>query len=254
MLKFAIIAEGPTDQTVIENILLGYFEAEEDEPVIQYIQPPRPLTEAPAGWGHVFQSLRRKDYDGALQYNDYLVIHIDTDVQEEPGFGVPRREGGRELSISDRVDRVIARLKQDIDADFYRANADRILFAIAVDTIECWLLPLLYPGNRVAKITGCLESANRALRKADQDGLSAGQSKFIRAYDTASSGYRKRKTLIQHHRRNPSLELFVKQLEALQTRLTASDPTPSQGHDDAAQPGKNKGKRKGEGKTKERGK
>jgi len=127
VLKFGVIAEGPTDQTVIENILLGYFEDREDEPDIRYIQPPRPLTEAPAGWGHVFKSLERKDYEGALQYNDYLVIHIDTDVQEEPGFDVPRRDGGKELSVSDRVDRVIARLKQNIDAVFYQANAHRIL-------------------------------------------------------------------------------------------------------------------------------
>ena len=80
----------------------------------------------------------RKDYEGALQYNDYLVIHIDTDVQEEPGFDVPRREGGKELSVSERVDRVIARLKQNIDAGFYlgqrtsnpvrnRSRHDRVL-------------------------------------------------------------------------------------------------------------------------------
>jgi hypothetical protein len=97
VLKFGIIAEGPTDQTVIENILLGYFEDQENEVFVQYVQPPRPLTETPAGWGHVFKSLERKDYEGALQFNDYLVIQIDTDVQEEPGFDVPRRVGASEL-------------------------------------------------------------------------------------------------------------------------------------------------------------
>ena len=215
MLKFGIIAEGPTDQTVIENILLGYFEDQEEEPAINHIQPPRPLTETPAGWGHVFKSLEQKDHEEALQYNDYLVIHIDTDVQEEPGFDVPRRDGGKELSVSDRVDRVIARLKQDIDEGFYQANAHRILFAIAVDTIECWLLPLLYGDKKAAKTTGCLESANRALRKTNQNALSAGENKFIHAYEKASSGYRKRKTLIELHDKNPSLGLFIKQLDAL---------------------------------------
>jgi hypothetical protein len=228
VLTFAIIAEGPTDQTVIENILLGYFEDQEDEPDIRYIQPPRPLTETPGGWGHVFKSLERKDYEGALQYNDYLVIHIDTDVQEEPGFDVPRKEKGKELSVSGRVDRVIARLKQDIDTGFFQANAQRILFAIAVDTIECWLLPLLYDKKKAAKITGCLESANQALRKADRDALSTGKNKFIRAYEKASSGYRKRKRLIELRDKNPSLELFIKQLEALHTRLTTTDPATSQ--------------------------
>ena len=167
MLKFGVIAEGPTDQTVIENILLGYFEDQEEEPDIRkHSSPPRPLTETPAGWGHVFKSLERKDYESALQYNDYLVIHIDTDVQEEPGFDVPRREKGKELSVPDRVDRVIARLKQHIDTGFFQANAHRILFAIAVDTIECWLLPLLHSNKKAAKTTGCLESANQALRKS----------------------------------------------------------------------------------------
>jgi hypothetical protein len=219
VLKFAIIAEGPTDQTVIENILLGFFEDEEDEPVVQYIQPPPHLTEAPAGWGHVFKSLERKDHEGALQYNDYLIIHIDTDVQEEPGFNVPRREEGKELSLSDRVDRVIARLKASFDSGFFQANAHRILFAIAVDTIECWLLPLLYRNKKAAKTTGCLESANQALRKADRAALSTGDRKFIQAYEKASAGYRRRKTLIELRDKNPSLELFVKQLETLSNRV-----------------------------------
>ena len=170
MLKFGVIAEGPTDQIVIENILLGYFQDQEDEPAIHPIQPPRPLTETPGGWGHVFKSLERKDYAGALQYNDYLVIHIDTDVQEQPGFDVPRRDGGKELSVSERVDRVIARLKQDIDPEFYKANAHRILFAIAVDTIECWLLPLLYDDQKAAKTTGCLETASQAAATNQPDG------------------------------------------------------------------------------------
>ncbi len=222
MLKFGIIAEGPTDQIVIENILLGYFQDQEDEPAVHPVQPPRPLTETPAGWGHVFKSLERKDYEGALQYNDYLVIHIDTDVQEKPGFDVPRRDGAKELSVSDRVDRVIARLKQDIDAEFYQANAHRILFAIAVDEIECWLLPLLYGDKKAAKTTGCLESANQALRKANQNALSSGEKKFPRAYEEASKGYRKRKTLIDLHDKNPSLELFIKQLDALRSGLAAS--------------------------------
>jgi hypothetical protein len=217
VVKFGTIAEGPTDQTVIENILLGYFEDQEDEPAVNPIQPPRPLTETPAGWGHVFKSLQRKDYEGALQFNDFLVIHIDTDVQEEPGFDVPRREGGNELSVEERVDRVIARLKKDIDANFFQNNAHRILFAIAVNSIECWLLPLLCSEKKkAAKITGCLESANQALRKANRDALSAGEKKFLRAYEEASSGYRTRKKLMKVRDKNLSLQLFLKQLDNMQ--------------------------------------
>jgi hypothetical protein len=219
VLRFGIIAEGPTDQTVIENILLGYFEDQEDEPAIAHIQPPRPLSETPAGWGHVFKSLERKDHEGALQFNDYLVIHIDTDVQDEPGFDVLRREKGKELSAPERVARVIEKIKSYIDATFYEANRHRIQFAVAVDAIECWLLPLLYTRKKAAKTTGCLEAANQALRKANENALSAGDKKFIRAYDEASRGYVKRKTLIKLRNKNPSLALFVNSLDNLRISL-----------------------------------
>src|SRR5260370_40031899 len=123
---------------------------------------------------------------------------------------------------------------------FYQANEHRILFAVAVDTIECWLLPLLYGDKKkAAKTTGGLESANQALRKADEDALSAGETKFIRAYEKASRGYRKRKTLNKLRNKNPSLDLFIKQLDALQNRLTAAGPQPSQSPAAAAPEGEN---------------
>jgi len=168
--------------------------------------------------------LQRKDYEGALQFNDFLVIHIDTDVQEEPGFDVPRQEGGKELSDSERIARVIVRLKREIDAGFFQANENRILFAIAVETIECWLLPLLYDDKKkAAKTVGCLESANRALRKANMNALSAGkEKKFIRSYEAASSKYQKRRALIECRDRNPSLESFIQQLDKLQNDLASN--------------------------------
>jgi hypothetical protein len=135
-------------------------------------------------------------------------------------------------TITDRVDRVIVRLKRDIGDEFYQANADRILFAIAVDTIECWLLPLLYKDKKAKKITGCLGSANQALRKANREALSAKENKYILAYDKASSDYWKRRTVIDIHDKNPSLELFDKQLERLHSRLTTDLPATTQEHGD----------------------
>lgn len=121
-----------------------------------------------------------------------------------------------------------------IDAAFYAANEHRILFAVTVDTIECWLLPLLYNDKKAAKTTGCLESANRALRKADQDALAAGENTFIPAYEKASRGYLKRKTLNKLRNKNPSLELFIKQLDSLHSRLSANRPADGQGQDRAS--------------------
>jgi hypothetical protein len=219
VLKFGVIAEGASDQAVIENILLGYFQGEREEPVVDPVQPPQPTALSPAppgGWTLVFASLRQGDAQKALQFNDYLVIQIDTDVQEEAGFDVPRRDGGIELPVADRVARVIDRLKSDMDATFYQASAQRILFAVAVDTIECWLLPLLYKDKKAAKTTGCLQSANQALGKANKAVLSG--KNIVRAYDQASRDYRQRKTLMMLCAKNPSLELFIEQLESLMWR------------------------------------
>jgi hypothetical protein len=163
------------------------------------------------------------------------VIQIDTDHQEDPGFDVPRREGGKELTVAERIERVIAKLKSYIDPGFYEANKDRIIFAITVDEIECWLLPLLYNDKKAAKTTGCVDAANRALHKRDEPGLSAGGRKFREAYKLASRGYLKRKTLMKLRDANPSLAFFVQQLEDLQRRIDADNPEPSPELDDDAQ-------------------
>ena len=80
----------------------GYFGAEE-EPVVNHVQPPRDARPkgsgpAPGGWTLVLRSLRAGDHRKALQLNDYVVVHIDTDVCEEPGYDVSRRAAdGRSL-------------------------------------------------------------------------------------------------------------------------------------------------------------
>ena len=98
-------------------------------------------------------------------------------------------------------------------AEFLAENGHRVIFAIAVDSIECWLLPH-FDRHKAAKITGCLEAVNKALRKLNQDPLSNGTRKFIAAYESASAHFRKRKQLLAVHDKNPSLKIFVEALNA----------------------------------------
>ena len=97
MKTFGIIGEGITDQIVIKSILLGFFaeKSDDEDPEVKAIQPPLDKSgqagaHPPAGWTLVFDYLRRGEHRNALQYCDYLVIHVDTDVSEEKGFDVPR--------------------------------------------------------------------------------------------------------------------------------------------------------------------
>jgi hypothetical protein len=92
-----------------------------------------------------------------------------------------------------------------------------VLFAIAVDSIECWLLPLLYDGEpaKKAKTTGCLDAADWKLRRLKRPPLSTAGSKIPASYEAASREYTKRRTLTAHRGENPSLDVFVRNLEAL---------------------------------------
>ena len=216
MLKFGVIAEGVCDQAVLEKILLGYFQGEADEPIINPIQPPPAPPGGPpshGGWTLVFKSIAIGDPQQALQFNDYLIIQIDADVQEDKGFNVPKRENGNQLAVAERIARIRQKLEGGMDEVFLQSNAHRILFAIAVDAIECWLLPLLYTDSKAGKTVGCLPAANSALRKGDQKGLSAGDDKFLHAYEELSSRYLKRKDLLGRGLKNPSLKIFVEQLD-----------------------------------------
>lgn len=111
------------------------------------------------GWQQVFASIARQDVSRALAFNDLMVIQIDTDVCEQTGFDVPRRDGGRELTEEELVARVQERLLRAIAERDPTADLKRVAFAICVNEIECWLLLHLSPRSK--KTLGCLAEARR---------------------------------------------------------------------------------------------
>jgi len=231
VITFGIIGEGVTDRVVIRSILVGYFG---EDAFVTGIQPPERAAGAeppPGGWDLVFKSIAQGDHIEALARNDYVVIQIDTDVCEQKGYDVPRREGGRELSVDELVTRVIEKLKGMMGGDCCSRHAGRFIFAIAVDSVECWLLPLLYSDGRVAKVTGCMAAANEALRRGDEAPLSGmgrrGVEKDPRAYQRVSREYTKRRRLLEVRDKNPSLGHFVGQLDAVAAAGLSSVATES---------------------------
>jgi len=205
MLRFAVISEGPTDQRVIENILWGYF----DEPAVNAFHPP---PGGPGGWLRVIRAVESGAHRRALENNEYVVIHIDTDVSQDPGFHVPHQEGNHTLSVEQLTERVISRLLGLMDAPFIEKHGHRVIFAVAVHSIECWFLPLLYQDAKAAKPVGCLRAVNNALKKLNQDSLSPGEDKAPRRNDEVSRAFLKRKDLLDAPERNPSLGEFIKRL------------------------------------------
>lgn len=231
MTVFGLLCEGVRDQAVIEEVLIGYFGADAEHIRVRPVFPPEvaPSDELEVGGWTVLKRLlldgRHRD---ALSYSDYLVVHIDTDVCDEPGYDVARRDPttGAELDPDALRAATIERLGEWMGDDFIATYGGRVLFAVAVDGIECWLLPLLVDKKtKRRKTTGCLAAANHALKRAGRDALKHGPGDPIHSYRDEARPYRKHKVLMGKGRDNPSLAAFLADLDARGIEIEADDET-----------------------------
>jgi len=211
MTTFGLITEGLTDQIVIENILSGYFDT--DDIIVNPLQPERDKDDenksSYGGWSLVFPYCQSKDFREAFQFNEYVIIQIDTDVSEE--YGIPKQDENGEFIPEKLIEEVKEKFKGLIGADFYKYQ-DKIIFAIAVHSIECWLLPLYYEDNRKKKIINCLDTLNRELCKSKGFTIDK-EKKDPRYYRDISEEYCKKKVLINSYKHNPSLKVFIEEIE-----------------------------------------
>ncbi|MCY1058642.1 hypothetical protein [Nannocystis sp. SCPEA4] len=220
--SFAVVAEGPSDFLVLNQILAGYFA--NPNIVVNQLQPAVDATSgssSPGGWFEVFRYLRSEKLAGAFAHNDYVVIHIDTDVCEEPHFGVPRRRpDGTEYTTEELHDFTVARLIREIEPEVFARFQARFIFAVAVDSIECWLLPLYYTDSRRAKTTNCLNTLNSAISAREGFSIDV-EKKQVKYYRKIVKALGKRKELDAHSRHNASFQRFLGALE----RVRASQPS-----------------------------
>ncbi|MEO7100703.1 MAG: hypothetical protein ABI162_15180 [Luteolibacter sp.] len=222
MNEFAIVSEGVTDHAVLKNILLGWFQDQKDtEPFLKPYQPD-PTAEGESAWQefgnweNVLKYLREKKHRDALEHADFLIVQIDTDQSEHTNFGVNQQENGKLLEPHALVAKVAEKLQEIIGPEDVAFYGDKIIFAICVREIECWLLPL-WDIAKAAKCVGCMNAVDRALVKASQVPL----NKDPERYQAVSKEYSKRKALLAKGRLNPSLGIFLKELERRNIALTA---------------------------------
>lgn len=144
MASFALITEGITDQVVIETLLLSCLG---QDTVVNPIQPQRDATDESrqaensfGGWERVLEHCTPKTFAELLSVNDYIVLQLDTDQAEHPNFGLALTENGEDRPVAALIDDVKAVIARKLGTSFTQF-APQILFAIAVHSLECWLLP-----------------------------------------------------------------------------------------------------------------
>ncbi len=215
MPTFGLIAEGVTDHVVLENILIGYFNDPDLSMSIRVLQPLRDATDALqgfGGWYNVFEYCTSTVFKDAFIQNDYLLIQIDTDCAHEKHYDVPSVHGE---TTEQFIERIIAKFvglfRNSFGEEFYELHQHRILFAIAVDEIECWLLPLHSTDKKTQASTyNCIHKLNQLLTKSKKDIINSAR-KDAKVYEKLSREFCKTKTLKNAYPQNPSFNYFVKQ-------------------------------------------
>jgi hypothetical protein len=235
---FAIVAEGFTDQVVIEEILLGWFADDEEEPVVNREWPRSDETgrnggRAPGGWTLLKQYFERGDFRSALQFNRYLVVHIDADIAAD--FGITTTG----LAAEEVVNAFVQRFRDMIGSEIWTNHGARFLFAIGVNSIECWLLPLVFDRSmkpKLEKINGCLGALNHERTKAKRVPLSTKdeKSKDHNVYREIARGLKCRADVEYASMHNPGFRRFVDDLIRISGDRTSGSAPPVLVQSDAA--------------------
>lgn len=211
---FFCIVEGVTDFKIIRKILQRHY----DNPNIKVecIQPKLDETNLNqinfGGWGNALNYLKSEDFKIEIDFADYIIIHIDSDTSRQ--YGISYRKLKSNKDISNFWHEIKERIIEEMDASFYKKVKEKLIFAIAIDSTECWLLPLLYNDSRKTKFTNCLNSLNQKLKK---DGFTIDvKAKNKGAYYDLLLKKISRKKLLKCAKHQVSLDLFLKSLPVLE--------------------------------------
>ena len=184
MATIGIIAEGVTDQQVLERFLLAL--CQEDRPSVTFLQPPNPLEAG--NWDKVFKYVASERFRGAFQNVDFVVVHLDTDVCERFVLPILQTVDGAEVADAALIEAVKLRLIEAMNQnapDYYEQRKAQIIFSVAVHSVECWLLPLFCTReNDKKRRDNCLKLLNKNLSplgfSIDENNKNKGYAKLMR--------------------------------------------------------------------------
>lgn len=216
-MKFGIICEGVTDFHVLKHVIQAYFK---DEAEFRPIQPNLDETHSKTAlgtfgsWGQVASYLKSDHLEQTLADMNYVVVQIDTDVCELANFDVSPIT----LADSDHTkfyNLIKAKLIEWMDsfaADTYDYYKDKVIFAISVHSLECWLLAYHDTSVKKCKIKNCELALTHFLKKKGES-----ITKNARDYIEYSEDLKRIKNHKNVIAKSESFKIFVDQLVAIST-------------------------------------
>jgi len=181
MKQFALVTEGVTDYLVLKPILQKFFS---EEPNIRQIRPEiddaEHETGGKGGFRQVLDFCKTNNINEILKENDFIVIQIDSDVSPSRGFDIPHKANGLEIDHIQLYNSIIHHLKALFPDTVNPVNLDKIIFAIGIHSIECWLIPVLAPEKQNTS-NQCLNVLNAELRSAGMFQIPKGRKNSTRS-------------------------------------------------------------------------
>lgn len=175
MKTIGLICEGVSEINVMTRIVLKYL----GEDVFVHAVEPDTTQKAGhlvqsgyGGWEQVLRHCNDAKIEEVLQFNDYVIIQIDTDACIQKGYDVNPLDGNGKKKTDDVFFQDIkTRLVKNISPEILTKYVGRIIFAICDNEIECWLLPLYYTDQNKCKTQNCIYTLNQALGKKNIGGI-----------------------------------------------------------------------------------
>jgi len=222
-MNFALITEGASEYRIIKHIITKYFKTE--EPLINQIYPRiingKQDLNTPGGWNEVLKFCGRFDMDSIFVENDYLIIQIDSDRCQTKPFNVSdTKSDNTKKTIEELHTDIVARIYENIKSTIKDQYQNNILFAICVNTIECWLLPIYYNNHHRCDTSNCLYTLNSALEKNKIHRLPSrskdkNNATSVCTYNQVLNNWKRKKDISSSAQFNPSFRLFVESLASI---------------------------------------
>jgi hypothetical protein len=218
-MRIALVTEGKSEHWIIKHLVANYFK--DTEIFFRQVQPQilDDSQESIGGWLEVLKFCERKDdLKAALGETDYLIIQIDTDESQNVNFGVSHtKQGNVSKTHEELYSDVIEKIKELINSEVFIQNSNKIIFAVCIHTIECWLLPIFFTNHHKNDTRNCLTILNTELRRRNLEAVPTKKQKEKRksVYESILRNWKKKKDIVISASHNVGFSKFVETLDTL---------------------------------------
>ena len=210
--KIGIVSEGVSDYFILKHILERYLKEKD-----VYAIPLKPKISAQnkqvgyGTWQGAFEYIKGDDnliVEAVKEGCEFVVVQIDTDVSVH--YGVESNLGDKDALWN----AVKAKLIESVHPAFPK---EKLIFAICIQEIECWLIPFISSNQNECENTDrCLNIVNKHIRaqgSIDKDNKNCLQAQKL--YDFVLCRKRKPKEIGECSRYNYGFAMFVEQMDTI---------------------------------------